>query len=77
MSKDRTRFECADPILRVADMSRSLNNYVNVLGFKNAEWGSGDFTAVTRDGAGIDLCRDGQGQPGTWVWIGVADVEAL
>ena len=73
----RTRFERADPILRVADMSRSLKYYVDVLGFKNAEWGSNDFTCVSRDNADIYLCEGDQGNPGTWVWVGVEDVEAL
>jgi predicted enzyme related to lactoylglutathione lyase len=76
-SAERTRFEGAAPILNVADMSRSRRYYVEVLGFKNADWGTDDFTSVNRDGAGIYLCQGGQGQPGTWVWIGVEDVEAL
>ena len=73
----RTRFEGSAPILRVANMSASLRYYVEVLGFQNADWGTDDFTSVNRDGAGIYLCRGGQGQPGTWVWIGVEDVQAL
>ena len=73
----RTRFEGCAPILRVADMGRSLRYYTAVLGFTNADWGTDDFTHVRRDGAGIYLCRGGQGQPGTWVWIGVEDVAAL
>ena len=39
--------------------------------------GGDDFTCVTRDGANIYLCQGGQGQPGTWVWLGADDVEAL
>jgi predicted enzyme related to lactoylglutathione lyase len=73
----RTRFEHADPILRVASLSRSIQYYVDVLGFRNAEWGTADFTCVTRDEASIYLCEGGQGQPGTWVWVGVEDAEAL
>ncbi len=73
----KTAFECANPILRVADMARSVRYYVDVLGFRNAEWGTDDFTCVSRDAAGIYLCRGAQGQPGTWVWIGVEDVESL
>jgi predicted enzyme related to lactoylglutathione lyase len=73
----RTRFENSTPILRVADMMVSLRYYVDVLGFKNAPWGTEHFTCVNRDAAGIYLCRDGQGHAGTWVWIGVEDVEAL
>ena len=72
-----TTFECANPILRVADMGRSVHYYVDVLGFRNAEWGNDEFTCVTRDAAGIYLCRGAQGQPGTWVWVGVEDVEVL
>lgn len=73
----RTRFEHAEPILRVSDMKASLDYYVNVLGFRNAEWGSDEFTSVARDGASIYLCRGGQGCPGTWAWIGVEDARRL
>ena len=72
-----TTFECANPILSVADLGRSLRSYVEVLGFSNAEWGGDDFTCVTRGNASIYLSERDQGQPGTWVWVGVGDVEAL
>jgi predicted enzyme related to lactoylglutathione lyase len=70
-------FERANPILRVADLRRSLRYYVEVLGFANAEWGGDEFTCVSRDGADIYLSVGDQGQPGTWVWIGVSDTEVL
>jgi Glyoxalase/Bleomycin resistance protein/Dioxygenase superfamily. len=73
----RTAFEGAAPILRVENMSVSVKYYVETLGFTNADWGSDQFTSVNRDGAGIYLCQGGQGQPGTWAWIGVEDVGAL
>lgn len=73
----RTTFEGADPILRVANMERSVRYYTEVLGFENAEWGDGDFTSVHRDRAGIYLCCGAQGNPGTWVWVGVEDVAIL
>jgi catechol 2,3-dioxygenase-like lactoylglutathione lyase family enzyme len=73
----RTRFECSVPILSVANMKASLHYYVDVLGFRSAEWGSDDFTSVNREGAAIYLCRGGQGLTGTWVWIGVNDVQLL
>jgi predicted enzyme related to lactoylglutathione lyase len=73
----RTNFECSTPILMVTDMTISVRYYVDVLGFKNAEWGTNDFTSVNRDRAGIYLCRGSQGQAGTWIWIGVEDVETL
>jgi predicted enzyme related to lactoylglutathione lyase len=74
---ERTLFERSNPILMVADMARSLHYYVEVLGFTNAEWGGDDFTLVARDGAEIYLSQGDQGQPGTWVWIGVGDAEVL
>jgi predicted enzyme related to lactoylglutathione lyase len=73
----RVRFEGSQPILRVEDMAASLRFYVDILGFKNASWGSEDFTSISRDGAGIYLCRGGQGRGGAWVWIGVEDAEKL
>jgi len=77
MNEQRTKFEHAEPILRVSDMRASVRYYTEVLGFVNAEWGSDDFTAVLRDGAAIYLCRAAQGQAGTWAWIGVEDVTSL
>src|SRR5690242_17681743 len=73
----RTRFEHAEPILHVSDMALSLRYYTEVLGFANADWGSDDFTFVSRDGAAIYLCKGSQGHPGTWAWVGVEDVAAL
>jgi uncharacterized glyoxalase superfamily protein PhnB len=67
----------AEPILCVANMSRSLKYYVEVLGFKNESWGSADFTHVYRDSAGIYLSETDQGHAGTWVWVGVEDVALL
>ena len=74
---ERTKFEHAEPILRVSDMAASVRYYTQALGFVNAEWGSDDFTLVSRDGAAIYLCRGAQGQYGTWVWVGVEDAGAL
>jgi catechol 2,3-dioxygenase-like lactoylglutathione lyase family enzyme len=73
----RAQFEHAHPILSVADMSRSLRYYIEVLGFANADWGGDDFTCVSRDGASIYLSQGDQGHPGTWVWLGVNDVGVL
>jgi catechol 2,3-dioxygenase-like lactoylglutathione lyase family enzyme len=73
----RAQFEHAHPILSVADMTRSLRYYIEVLGFANADWGSDDFTCVTRDGASIYLSHGDQGHPGTWLWVGVSDVTVL
>ena len=72
-----TRFECVNPILRVEDMDRSLRFYVDLLGFRNAEWGSSDFTSIERDGCGIYLSRGDQGRGGAWLWVGVEDAAQL
>ena len=40
----RTKFECSTPILMVTDMAASVRYYVEVLGFRNADWGNNNFT---------------------------------
>ncbi|MDP4262313.1 MAG: glyoxalase superfamily protein [Bacteroidota bacterium] len=64
------RVENIQPILTVKDMTVSRRFYKDILGFEEAGWGTDDFTSVSRDGSGIYLCRGGQGNPGTWIWIG-------
>jgi len=76
-SPDRVHFEGSQPILRAENMQASVRFYVDLLGFKNAPWGSDDFTSVNRDRAGIYLCRGDQGRGGAWVWVGVEDAEKL
>jgi hypothetical protein len=44
------------------------------------DWGDGDaseMASVSRDDRAIMLCQRSQGQPGTWLWIGVEDIEPL
>lgn len=64
------RIENIAPVLSVQDLKRSLNFYVEILGFRNAEWGDQNFTMITKDNTGIYLCEKGQGLSGTWIWIG-------
>jgi catechol 2,3-dioxygenase-like lactoylglutathione lyase family enzyme len=71
------RFENSAPIFRVEDMARSLHFYVGVLGFRNADWGTGDFPSVHRDSAGLYICRGAQGRGGAWAGFGVDDVGPL
>ena len=73
----KTKFECINPILCVRNLQASVEYYVNVLGFKKADWVAGHFTCVMRDACTIYLCEGCQGSPGAWVWAGVADVDAL
>lgn len=73
----QTMIEGVQPILRVENMQASLRFYVDILGFKNAEWGIGDFTSINHAGGAIYLCRGDQGRGGAWLWIGVDDVAKL
>jgi len=73
MSNNETsnlRLENVTPILNVKDIPTSLAFYVDILGFKNAEWGDDNFTSINRDNTGLYLCRGGQGVSGTWIWLG-------
>jgi catechol 2,3-dioxygenase-like lactoylglutathione lyase family enzyme len=70
-------FEVVTPILRVQNLSASIDYYVKVLGFK-LDWEyPGIFASVSRSRCTIYLCEGDQGNLGTWVWIGVADIEPL
>jgi hypothetical protein len=54
----KTKFEHAEPILRVSEMTASLNYYVDTLGFRAAEWGTAGFTSVNRERSrNLSLCR--------------------
>jgi catechol 2,3-dioxygenase-like lactoylglutathione lyase family enzyme len=71
--------ECIVPILSVKHLPASVRYYTDVLGFR-LDWGGGDgsgMASVSRDGHAIMLCQGEQGQAGTWIWIGVEDVESL
>lgn len=70
----RVRLEGIQPILRVENRQATLRFYLDILGVQNANWGSKEFTSVSRDGARLYLCQGGQGKGGAWVWIGVDDV---
>jgi catechol 2,3-dioxygenase-like lactoylglutathione lyase family enzyme len=72
-----TGVEHVDPILRVEDMRRAVAYYVDVLGFRQADWGTEEFTYVGVGEHGMYLCRGAQGRGGAWVWIGVDDVRKL
>ena len=74
---DRVRFEGSQPILRVENMQAALRFYVDLLGFENADWGTEDFTSISRDRAAVYLCRGDQGRGGAWIWIGVEDAQKL
>jgi uncharacterized glyoxalase superfamily protein PhnB len=71
------RFEGVTPILNVRDLAASVAWYTGVLGFE-VDWQQpGIMASVSRDRCCIFLVEGGQGHPGTWMWIGVADAGAL
>ena len=69
-------FEGVSPILRVESLSASLDYYIQKLGFK-IDWRGPFFASVSRGRCHIFLSEGDQGNPGTWVWIGVDDADAL
>ncbi len=71
--------ECITPILSVRSLPISVRYYVEMLGFA-LDWGGEDgseMASVSRDGHAIMLCQGQQGQPGTWIWIGVEDIDPI
>ncbi len=74
-----SKFECVTPILNVNNFAASMEYYVNKLGFRK-KWDWGDpptFGCVERGAVAIFFCEGAQGQPGTWVFVTVEDVDAL
>jgi catechol 2,3-dioxygenase-like lactoylglutathione lyase family enzyme len=71
------KFEGVIPILRVSDLKKSIEYYVTVLGFK-IDWNyESVIAAVSRGRCDLFLSEGDQGHRGSWVWIGVDDVEVL
>jgi len=68
--------ENVTPILRVESVEASRRYYTETLGFA-LDWDAGGMISVSRDRQSIMLCEREQGQPGTWIWIGVDDADAL
>lgn len=69
--------ECIVPILRVTSLPESLRFYTEALGFQ-LDWGDSqgsDMASVSRCGHAIMLCQGAQGHLGTWIWIGVEDID--
>ena len=66
--------ENVTPILRVEDIEASRRYYIQTLGF-SLDWDADGAISVSRDGKSIMLIEGEQGQPGTWLWIGVDDAD--
>ena len=69
----------AIPILCVRNFAASMKHYCDVLGFhKHWDWGEPPtFGSVSRGGVEFFLGEQCQGQPGTWIYLTVSDVDAL
>jgi uncharacterized glyoxalase superfamily protein PhnB len=77
MAEKSIAFEGVTPILRVQSLPASIDYYVTLLGFK-VDWHvPGNMASVSRGRCHIMLCEGDQGNPGTWVWIGVEDADVL
>ena len=63
-------------ILRIENPEVSRRYYIDVLGFK-IDWDVPWMMSVSRGRASLMLCGKHQGNPGTWVWIGCDDADAL
>lgn len=68
--------ENVTPILRVEGLEASRRYYIETLGF-SIDWDTEGMASVSRDGKSIMLCEGEQGQPGTWLWIGVEDADVF
>jgi predicted enzyme related to lactoylglutathione lyase len=69
-------FGGCSPILRVRSVQASVTYYRDALGFA-LDWGpEAGIASVSRGGCTLFLCEGDQGNPGSWVWIGVDDAEA-
>lgn len=70
-------FKTVVPILYSRDVAASIAYYTGVLGFQN-QWSVGDppdFGSVNHDSVELFFCREGQGNPGTWLSIMVDNVD--
>jgi catechol 2,3-dioxygenase-like lactoylglutathione lyase family enzyme len=69
-------FEGVTPILRVQSLDASIAYYIQRLGFQ-LDWRGPYFASVSRARCHIFLCEGDQGNPGSWVWIGVDDAQTV
>lgn len=68
--------ENVTPILRVENLEASRRYYIQTLGFA-LDWDTAGALSVSRDGKSIMLIEGEQGQPGTWLWVGVEDADVF
>jgi catechol 2,3-dioxygenase-like lactoylglutathione lyase family enzyme len=76
-STGMSKFEGVTPILRVENLTASVDYYVHVLGFAIDFQQPGVIASVGRDRCHLFLVEGDLGHAGGWVWIGVDDIEPL
>ncbi|QQS35157.1 MAG: bleomycin resistance family protein [Ignavibacteriales bacterium] len=73
----KVNFHPASPILRVDNIDKSIEYYLDSLGFK-LDWNWEDrIASVSRQKSNIMLSCGDQGLGKAWVYIGISDVEML
>lgn len=71
------KFSRVVPVLYSSDVGRSIDYYINVLQFDN-HWTWDDpasFGGVSKNSVDIFFCKEGQGNPGTWISIMLDNVD--
>ena len=73
------KFQYVVPILYSADVSRSIEYYIGKLGFEDKwEWDTPPtFGGVSKGNVQVFFCKNGQGNPGTWISVFVDNVDEL
>lgn len=76
---ENIEFHSVTPIFNVENVSRSIDYYVNVLGFSlDLEWGNPvEFAGVKRGNVEIFLSEGAQGKKESWISIFISDVDSL
>ncbi len=76
--KATSMIENVIPILNVKDVQKSIKYYVEALGFvEKFHTDEYDFAGISRDNFPIYLSQVKQETPGTFIWVGVEDIEPL
>lgn len=80
-TENNIAFGGVTPVLRVADVSASVDYYTRALGFhlnfKFPDETAPFFASISRGRSNLFLCEGDQGNPGSWVWIDGVNVETV
>ena len=80
-TENNIAFGGVTPVLRVADVTASVDYYTRALGFhlnfKFPDETAPFFASISRGRSNLFLCEGDQGNPGSWVWIDGVNVETV